>query len=296
MTPNISKSVSKGFAVFIENIRFNMTSVLTIATLIFFYLAVFTVNYSASSAIDKLADIKTIRIFLTDTADSKEMINKLSELQMPADFNFFDKKHSKQRVIDLVPSAKNIAKLPTELFPEFIEMTIAEYAAVDGLMLETTQQIEKIEGVKSVEFGKRVGEKMSRVKRTSFLFMIFISFLTGASATVIIFNTIRLSLYRHQKKLVIYKLVGATKGFITAPYVVSGSLEISLAYLIGFASNLLFIKAVTMYLLKDSYFALYTPGLQLYMLFYIILIATGAFFSAVCVLSFISRLKSINEV
>jgi len=289
-------ALSKGFTIFFENMRTNLTSIITIATLLFFYLAVFSVNYSATKAIDKLTDIKTIRIFLEEGVSKDEMIKKLSELQMPVSFKFFDKQASKDRVLNLVTGAKNIDKLPTDLFPEFIEMTFAEYAAVEGLVAETAHQIEKIGGVRTVEYGKRVGEKLTKIKTTSFFFMLFISALTGVSAAVIIFNTIKLSLYRFQRKIAIYTLVGATKMFITAPYIVSSFLEACIAFAIAVFANLMFIQGVETYLLKDSYFLLYTPHTMIYLFFFILITSTAALSAIVCVLTFLRRQKSINEV
>jgi cell division transport system permease protein len=286
----------KGLAVFFANISRNLASMVTISTLLFFYLAVFSVNYSAAKAIEKLSDIKTIRIFLEEGVQKEEMIKSLSELQMPVSFNYFDKKAAKQRVLDLVPGAKNLEKLPVELFPEFIEMIMADYAAVDGLMLETATQIEKMGGVRSVEYGRSVGHKMEKVRRTSFIFMIFISILTGVSASVIIFNTIRLSLYQQRKKIVIYNVVGATKMFITAPYLFASFIEAGLGFAGALTANFIFIRGVQGYLLKESYFILYTPPLYVYALFFALLSATAvaaAFFS---VMTFLMRLKSINEI
>ncbi|PLX70112.1 MAG: hypothetical protein C0603_04005 [Denitrovibrio sp.] len=285
----------QGAIIFSKNLRKNLASILTIATLLFFYLAVFSVNYSASKAIDKVSDIKTIRIFLEEGVSQKEMLKKLSNLQMPASYKSYTKSDAKQRVLRLVPGARNIQKLPDNLFPEFIEMKIADYAAVNGLVLETAYKIEKIGGVKTVEYGKRVGEKLGKIKRTSVLFMLFISVLTGLSSAIIIFNTIRLSLFRSKRKIMIYKLVGATRMFVTSPYLFSSLIEASFAYVIAIFANQLFIKGVETYLLKDSYFLLFTPPAIIYILFYLLLTFTALFSALFCVLSFLRRLRSLNE-
>lgn len=291
----IKYTISKGFSIFFENLRGNFISIITISTLLFFYLAVFSVNYSASKAIDKLTDIKTIRIFLEEGVGKEEMIKRLSALQMPASFQFYDKHQSKQRVLNLMPGAKNIEKLPEDLFPTFIEMRIADYAAVDGLVTDVAVQVEKIGGVRTVEYGKRVSEKLTKVKKTSFIFMFFISGLTGISAAVIIFNTIRLSLYRFQRKIMIYRLVGATKMFITAPYLFAAFIEAGISFMVAAAANILFIEGVKSYLLKESYFLLFTPSYPIYALFYALLTFTAVISAFFCVYSFLIRLKSVNE-
>lgn len=289
-------TLTKGFYLFFLNLRKNFVSILTVATLLFFYLAVFSVNFSASKAIDKLTDIKTIRVFLEEGVSYKDILKELSELQMPASFRYFTKHAAKTRVLNLVPGAKNIEKLPVELFPEFIEMKFADYASDEQLVMETAIQIEQIGGVRTVEYGKSVGEKLGKIKRTSMLFIIFISVITGISSAVIIFNTISLSLYKQQRKLSIYKLVGATGMFIAAPYLFAALLESTLAFLIAGAGNYLFVSGVTNYLLKNSYFMLFTPPAWLFAVFYFLLIITTVFSAFYCVFSFLMRLKSVNEV
>jgi cell division transport system permease protein len=289
-------AIKKGLNIFFGNIRCNFISILSISTLLFFYMAVFSVNYSASQAIDKLTDIKTVRIFLEEGVGQDYMLQRLNELQMPASFKFFSKQEAKTRVINLIPGAKNIEKLPTDLFPEFVEMRFADYAAEEDLILETARNIEQIGGVRSVEYGKRVGEKLKRVKRTSFIFMVFISTLTGLSAAVIMFNTIRLSLYRFQKKIMVYTLVGATRMFVTVPYLFSSLLESTLAFILAGAGNYIFVSLVTSYLLKDSYFLLFVPHYSLYLFFYLVLVGIGIISSFICVYTFLARLKSINEI
>jgi cell division transport system permease protein len=288
-------AIKKGLQQFAQNLKRNFAYILTITTLLFFYMAVFSVNYSASKAIDRLSDIKTVRVFLEEGVDKDVMVQKLSKLQMPATYKYYDKQEAKSRVMRLVPGAKNIEKLPFEFFPEFIEMRIADYAAVDGLITEIALDIEQLGGVRSVEYGKSVGDKLGKIKRTSIIFMLFISLITGIAAAVIIFNTIKLGLYKSQKQIAIYRIVGGTKLFITAPHLVSSFIENTLAYILAMVANLMFIQGVKSYLLKDSYFILFTPAPYVYAFFYILLISTAVLSTFLCVFLFLARMKSINE-
>jgi cell division transport system permease protein len=295
MTDQLKYSVSKGFSIFKNNLKQNFTSLITLGTLIFFYLAVFSVNYSAAKAVDNLTDVKTIRVFIVEGGNKNYIEKKLFDLQIPADIEFFSKEKSKKRVTDIVPEAQNINKLPYDLFPEFFEIKVSEYAAVEGLLMEAIEKIEQIKGVNSVEYGKRVTKKMQKVKNTSYIFVVLLTILTGLSTAFVIFNTIRLTLYKYKKHIMIYNLVGATSGFITLPYVFSSILEITMAYTIAVVANWMFVEGVTTYLLQNSYFALFTPGLLIYAIFYACLTAVSLMSAYFCVTTFNMRLKSINE-
>jgi len=295
MKDQANYTLSTGIEIFKNNIRQNLTSLVTLSTLIFLYLAVFTVNYSATKAVDNLTDIKTIRVFIVEGANKEHVEKELFALQIPADIEFFSKKKSKKRVLDTVPDSKNISKLPAELFPEFFEIRVADYAAVEGLLMENVKKIDNIGGVKSVEYGKRVSERMKKVKHTAYIFVILLTAVTGLSTAFVIYNTIRLSMFKSRKKMMIYNLVGATRSFIKGPYMIASFVEISIAYSMAILLNIIFVKSVTAYLLQGSYFALFTPNIIIYLFFYSSLLTIALLSASFCVGSFLSGLESINE-
>jgi len=73
-------------------------------------------------------------------------------------------------------------------------------------------------------------------------------------------------------------------------------LEAGFAYMIAVGANILFVTGVEKYLLKDSYFLLFTPTFPIYMFFFILLGSTAILSAFFCVYTFFSGLKSINEV
>lgn len=286
--------LTKGFKIFRTDAKQNFASIITLATLLFLYMAVFTVNHSVSSAIGAISDSQTVRVFITDEADGKTLLTGIEKIFPDGTARYYDKAAAKQRVIALSPNSENLKDLPEELFPRFFEIKMQTNAQLH--ILNGSNMIARLDGVKSVENGKKMNERLQQIKTTSGMFVFMLTLLTGISCAFIIFNTIRLILFRHHKAIMIYTLVGATRYFITLPYIVASKLEVTISFLLAWFMNHVFVTFVTGHLLSKSFFTLSAPSLWTDIGLYLVLICIAVFSTIFCVITFLIRQKSINEI
>jgi len=286
--------LSKGIKIFIGGFRQNLASIITLATLIFMYLAVFSVNFSVAKAVGSATDSRTLRVFIAEDSEPEKFKDTMIELGLNSDIRFYDRADAKQRVIDRAPDSKNLEELPEDLFPRFFELTSDNLT--DIALADAAAKMEQTDGVKSVESGKKQNEKMQKIKRVSYVFVTLLTVLTGISSCFIIFNTIRLSLYRHHRAIMLYTLVGATRFFITMPYVAASKIEATLAFILAYLMNKFFISFLTAKLLAGSFFTLVTPGPWFSLFLYIVLMFITAFSAIFSVVTFLMGQKSVNEV
>lgn len=286
--------IKKGFGIFKGGFRHNIASIVTLATLIFMYLAVYTVNHSVSSAVGSVSDSRAVRVFITDEADKDEIAKSIKSLKLKADVDFFDKADAKSRVLAMTPDDEHLAELDEDLFPRFYE--IKTEAANDKAIAKAAKKLEEVEGVSSVESGKKQNEKLQKIKNISSMFVALITLLTGVSCCFIVFNTTRLSLYKHHRAIMLYTLVGATRYFITMPYVAAIKMETTLSFFIALIMNKIFAGYVASSILSDSLFVLQTPSMGMYIFLYLILMTIAALSAIFSVVTFLMQQKSINEV
>ena len=87
---------------------------------------------------------------------------------------------------------------------------------------ETLEELEAIEGIadsnSDVELSERLVQLRSVIKTLSYTLII----LLGAVSLFIISNTVRLAMFSRRDEISVMKVVGATNGFIRAPFVVEG--------------------------------------------------------------------------
>lgn len=121
----------------------------------------------------------------------------------------------------------------------------------------TAGAIRAIPGVHEVLYGREVAERLLHLRRVVRMFGIGVALLTALLALFIIHNTIRLTVLARQREIRIMQLVGATDGFIRAPFLLEGMLY-------GLAGGILAAAAVLAlysYLLKLA--ALWLPFVTL---------------------------------
>lgn len=107
----------------------------------------------------------------------------------------------------------------------------------DNNKVSTLQyELEQLEGVEKIKFRADLAQSIEQLKNgIIFIFMWFLAILFVVSIFVII-NTIKLAVFSRRQEISIMRYVGATKGFITTPFVFEGIfiglISSGLAYLI----------------------------------------------------------------
>jgi len=103
----------------------------------------------------------------------------------------------------------------------------------------TAGKILQLDGVDEVRYGKEFLDKFTAILRGAYYVDVVVGLIVMLSAIFIISNTVRLTVIGRQKSIEILGLVGATRRFITAPFILEGAFQggvaaaISLLLLLG---------------------------------------------------------------
>lgn len=98
--------------------------------------------------------------------------------------------------------------------------------------------LSRLEGVEDIQYGKEWVERISQAARLIRLLGIIIGSVLTLGSAMIISNITRLAVYARAQEIEIMRLVGATKAYIRAPFLVEGMLQGSLGA--GLALGILF--------------------------------------------------------
>ncbi len=94
----------------------------------------------------------------------------------------------------------------------------------DTAALAAAVQNAKLSAVDEVRHGKEVSERILQIARAiQLVFLVVVIVLLGAS-TILIANTIRLSIFARRREIEVMKLVGATNWFVRGPFMLEGVL------------------------------------------------------------------------
>jgi cell division transport system permease protein len=173
---------------------------------------------------DKKAEL-AVHVFVKDGASNKQIDGLRVFLESddrvkPGGIDFITKAEALAIMRKRAPElTENLASNPLpasfDVVPKRGEDTAAIAAAV---------QQAKLAAVDEVSHGKEVSRRILQIARAiQVVFLIVVVVLLGAS-TILISNTIRLSIFARRREIEVMKLVGATNWFVRGPFMLEGVL------------------------------------------------------------------------
>lgn len=159
-----------------------------------------------------------------------------------------------------------IAVLPENpLPPSFHVLLKSDYGNIEQIK-ELVSAIESLNAVDDVVFQ----ENMLRLVNRYYLLGLIVASAIGATiffiSTILIYNTIRLTIHSRKTVIEIMRLVGATNAFIKAPFIIEGLLQ-------GLIGSLL--AAGLLWLAVDILRTLFFPGLLFPVSYFLFMLCSG---------------------
>jgi cell division transport system permease protein len=167
----------------------------------------------------------TVHVYIQDTATTKQ-INELrvflesDQRVKPGGVTFISKADAFRIMQRKAPElTENVASNPLPASFDVLPKRGEETAA-----LATDVKSAKLAAVESVRHGEEVSRRILQIARAiQIVFLIVVLVLLGAS-TILISNTIRLSIFARRREIEVMKLVGATNWFVRGPFMLEGVL------------------------------------------------------------------------
>lgn len=241
--------IKKGLVLFKRNMAINLITIATIATIFFVYNILFILGFSSNKFLENLAKIQTIRAFINENqhGEVKSIIKEISLLEAVEDVKFYSSEDAFEYMKEQLGNSREIERIPVELFPSFIEITLKnEYTDVDYVK-EFQKSLDKYGIFTTTSYGEKWVINFLTIKFGIHLFIFIISLLISISVASIIYNTIKINLAKHKMEIMVYSLVGATKPFIVIPYIVCTLFEVFISFVVAY-----FTAFIIFYLLNSK--------------------------------------------
>jgi cell division transport system permease protein len=117
---------------------------------------------------------------------------------------------------------EEVAALPTNPFPN--ALTVVPKSGDDVAKVAALFNANPALGIDKVDYGKKTTSKVLRLAHVIEAFFIIAVVLLLAASTLLIANTIRLSIFSRRREIEVMKLVGATNWFVRGPFMLEGVL------------------------------------------------------------------------
>lgn len=209
---------------------------ITTMTLSLMILAGFSfVSLNLNRVLEDLQTELEITIYLNDDANPGALLETIASWPEvnPATLAYIPKEQSLERMMRDYPALRQAAALVGNPLPDSIELSLLDPLLTPAVSARLAQ----LPGVAEVEDGSDAVQTFLAINDSLRLVgSILVVILMGSSLLAII-NSIRAAISARQKEIEVMKLVGATRGFIRAPFLLEGLLlgMISSAVSLGLA-------------------------------------------------------------
>jgi len=229
----------------------SLVSVLTIALALFIGASFVLGLFAARALLASWGAQASVTLYLDKSVSDAQARTLAQQVRLQAgdaDVVYVDRNQALSRLrVDLGDLSGSLEGLSQNPLPPSLEVTPREPLPPVGLRV-LAAQLSQLPGVSEVEYGREWLDKLEALGRGLRNFGAGALLVVLGSALLVVANTIRLAVYARRDEIEIMKLVGATDGYVRAPFLLEGALQ----GLIGAAMALGAVIAVQQWLMPRA--------------------------------------------
>ncbi|MBW2603101.1 MAG: ABC transporter permease [Deltaproteobacteria bacterium] len=218
----------------------NTVTIVTIATaiLIASAFALFFVN--ANAIVNSWKKGIRIMVYLEANSSEKKVADiksKIEGMKGIKNVRFISKKEALERLKDQMKRQSSLLEdLKENPLPDAFEVRLTDDFQNQDKVETLADRLEALSPVNEVEYGQVWLGRFTNILNLFRLTGYAMGVLFFVATVLIVANTIRLVLYSRREEVEIMRLVGATDGFIKAPFYIEGLIQGALGGIIGLAA------------------------------------------------------------
>lgn len=173
-----------------------------------------------------------------DEARGAAVGEHLRKLAGVARAEYVSKEKAAEEFVGLFPEdSELLGALSENPLPASYRLYLASEAATPEGVEALVREVKAVEGVDDAVYGQEWLANLEQTARAVGVVGAVVGGVLGAAAVLVVISTIGLAVYARRQTIGIMKIVGATDGFVRAPFVAEG-------FLIGLAGGLLALGAL----------------------------------------------------
>lgn len=213
----------------------NLLSIFTVASSLFIVTVMFFSLYNVELATKHLPEKFSMVAYLSNDLSEGEIKNIISTLEQRENITsvkYISKDEAMKEIKHaLKDSASILQGLDENPLSASIELKIKEDLISIVSAKQVSEDIKQIRGIDDVYYGEKIVETINKLKHSVRNISIIILLTISSGIVFVIYSTVKILFYRKKPDIAIITLLGATKGFIRAPFLIEGGF-------IGFAASI----------------------------------------------------------
>ena len=161
-----------------------------------------------------------VKVYFSPDSTKKQMnvvANKLSANPDVKSVTFISKKEALKEMTKRFPTL--VQNLPSNPLPDSLEVVPKHGEQTEAIALSLKP---RPPGVDNIKYGKKTAHRILSVAKVIESFFLIAVLVLLAASTLLIANTIRLSIFSRRREIEVMKLVGATNWFVRGPFMLEG--------------------------------------------------------------------------
>jgi cell division transport system permease protein len=222
---SVNYVIKEGFAGFKRARLASVTSIiaLTIAVLLIGILV--RISFNAYKVANNLKNAFNVEVFLNDMNNKQTKdLQKLIAKQKDVEHITYISKDSAAAIFRKQFGSEGAKLADLKFLPASFRIALKNDVPVDDIQ-KMIKKIKQYDGVDEVSFNQHLLKLLRARVRTLAMAGGGIGFIIILAALLLVFNTIRLTIYAKRNLIKAMKLVGATNGFIRRPFLVEGMFQ-----------------------------------------------------------------------
>ncbi len=242
---------SETFISFRRNFLMGFTAITTVAITLFIVGFFAVLVFDIQSIMNSIRGQVELAVYLQDniSPELNEYIeNEISSWEETENIIYISKEQALERFKEQNEGSDILKEIQGNPLPASFEITLNDPEKVELVALRFIDKDGNfIEGIDDVVYGQTYVKKLFSITAVIGTIAILIIIVLLLATVVLIFNTIRLSIYARRKEIEVMKLVGATNWFVRVPFLFEGFFEgflgsIIAVVLLYFMGNFLLIR------------------------------------------------------
>lgn len=173
------------------------------------------------NVVDKLEDQLTIQAYVKEDVKIEEIDQKIKAIENVSSTQTITRDMALERLRSRLGSqAEAVSLLGENPLPASVEVRIDRASFAKTVAAE----LKKIDGIDDVIYAGTVADKLTKISSFIGLFSVVILVVSLVTSGVVLFNTIRISVYSREEEIKVMVMVGATPTYIAMPFVIQGFL------------------------------------------------------------------------
>lgn len=242
---------SETFISFRRNFLMGFTAITTVAITLFIVGFFAVLVFDIQSIMNSIRGQVELAVYLQDniSPELNEYIeDEISSWEETENIIYISKEQALERFKEQNEGSDILKEIQGNPLPASFEITLNDPEKVELVALRFIDKDGNfIEGIDDVVYGQTYVKKLFSITAVIGTIALLIIIVLLLATVVLIFNTIRLSIYARRKEIEVMKLVGATNWFVRIPFLFEGFFEGFLGSIISvvllyFMGNFLLIR------------------------------------------------------